>query len=313
MEPDKIVVVIRATRLEENVKRFNTKMQARFFIEKRGQSFQDYEKEDSNYQFARDSLLHAIPREVKFQIIDRSFLPNFVFGPKDVIITLGQDGLVVNTAKYLNGQPIIAINPDPERFDGILLPFLIKDAAIAIDGLIKDRLTSRQITMGKIELNDGQKLYAFNDFFIGAKSHISARYTIKHGNRQERHSSSGVIVSTPAGSTGWLSSLFNMAKGIADFSGNTVSLNSSKMNWDEKRLVYVVREPFQSKWSNTDLVAGKIEGTDTVSIESHMPESGVIFSDGMEQDFLEFNSGSTATIGLADKTTNLVLNEYSRL
>ena len=175
MEIEKIILVIRATRLQESVQRFSSKAQAKFFVQSRGQSFDDYEKEDSNYQFARDQVAHAIPSDIKLQVIDRSFLPNFVFGPKDVVMTLGQDGLVVNTAKYLNGQPIIAVNPDPERFDGILLPFQISTLSQAVNNLLKGSPRIRNITMGKVELNDGQSLFAFNDFFVGAKSHISAR------------------------------------------------------------------------------------------------------------------------------------------
>jgi hypothetical protein len=37
-----------------------------------------------------------------------------------------------------------------------------------------------------------------------------------------------------------------------------------------------------------------------------MPERGVIFSDGIEADFLEFNSGSKATISVAERQGRLV-------
>lgn len=39
-----------------------------------------------------------------------------------------------------------------------------------------------------------------------------------------------------------------------------------------------------------------------------MPTNGVIFSDGIETDFLKFNSGSIATIGIAKETARLVTN-----
>jgi hypothetical protein len=61
MEIEKIILVIRATRLQESVQRFSTKAQAKFFVQSRGLSFDDYEKEDSNYQYARDQVAHAIP------------------------------------------------------------------------------------------------------------------------------------------------------------------------------------------------------------------------------------------------------------
>lgn len=308
MEIDKIVLVTRQTRLEENIKRYNTKSQAKFFIQSRGQSFDDYELEDSNYQKAKDKLIHFFPQDIKLQTIDRTYLSNFVFGPKDLVVVLGQDGLVVNTAKYLNGQFIIAVNPDPERFDGILLPFKLNNVNLIFLNLLNSKFQFKEITMGKVELNDGQTLFAFNDFYVGAKTHISARYTIHYQKKTERQSSSGILISTPAGSTGWFSSVMNMTKGINQFNQLKQNIDYKNLDWKEKKLLFVVREPFQSKWSGSSLVTGEITSLNEIKIESHMPESGVIFSDGMENDFLEFNSGSTAKIKIADKTTKLILN-----
>ena len=265
-----------------------------------------------------------------------------------MILTLGQDGLVVNVAKYLDGQPILAVNPDPERFDGVLLPFHFSEVAGAIRKIEAGQIATRPISMARVDLNDGQKLYAFNDFFLGASTHVSARYSIHHGGVNERHSSSGVIVSTPAGSTGWLSSLYNMAEGVHDFlhprknapkqksapaqkspdggatdpgprakgptkkpggHGPDAGGRERVLSWETRRLLFMVREPFRSKWSQADLVAGEISENEELVIESHMPEGGVIFSDGMIEDFLEFNSGSTARFRLAEKTTNLLVDQ----
>ena len=304
---EKAVVVTRPTRLQESVKRYNTKAQAKFYVEKRGQSFQDYELEEDIYEHSRDHVLKAIPRDLKIQIVDRNLLPNYLFSPKDLIICLGQDGLVVNTAKYLEGQPVIAINPDPDRFDGVLLPFLPDQTEAAVQAVMNGKFQARNLTMARVDMNDGQKLYAFNDLFIGPRSHITARYTIHDGERSERQMSSGILVATPAGSTGWISSLFNQTRGIARFQGDGSPLAGMRLEWEDQKLVYMVREPFASKWSKTEMVAGVIEGTNSISVESHMSESGVIFSDGMESDFIQFNTGSVARIGIAEKSTTLVV------
>ena len=333
MEPSKLVIVTRLTRLEESIRRYNTRQQVKFYIESRGQSFDDYELEYENYQRAREAVVRSIPPDLRFQIVDRSFLPNFLFSPDDLVLTLGQDGLVVNAAKYLEGQPILAVNPDPARFDGVLLPFHSEQVVKAIHSLREDRLQIHNISMARVDLNDGQFLHAFNDFFIGADGHISARYSVHYREQTERHSSSGIIVSTPAGSTGWLSSLYNMASGIQRFvtgkekpsAGRKAAVTKAKdqapathdegpdaphrIAWDERKLVFMVREPFRSKWSQADLVAGELRENESLRLESHMPERGIIFSDGMEADFLEFNSGTTAEISLAKKTTNLLLPE----
>lgn len=307
MSFEKVILVTRPTRLQDTVKRYNTKAQAAFYIERRGQSFADYELEDDTYAKARDSLLNLIPSDLKIQIIDRSFLPNFLFAPNDVVVCLGQDGLVVNTAKYLNGQPVVAVNPDPDRFDGILLPFQVGNAHSAFEALLKGKQQTRKITMARVDLNDGQHLYAFNDLFLGPKSHISARYTIRIGDKSERQMSSGILVSTPAGSTGWFSSLMNQTRGLSRFGGVSANVSAKARKWEDRELTFAVREPFASKWSGVEIVAGLIREKDSLIVESHMAEAGVIFSDGMEQDFLAFNSGATATVRIAEKITELVV------
>src|SRR5687768_17619967 len=109
------------------------------------------------------------------------------------------------------------------------------------------------VTMAEALLNDGQRLLAFNDLFIGPASHSSARYRLTYKGVTENQSSSGIIVSTGAGSTGWLSSVFNMAKSInSTFAHKEIKLEK-RLAWDENHLIYVVREPFLSKVSDITL------------------------------------------------------------
>ena len=311
MDHEKIILVTRKTRLEGLVERFNTLGQAKFYIEHSGGDFTLYEREHTAYVNALSKLRTALQRLTKMQEIERGFLPNFLFAPEDVIVTMGIDGLVVNTAKYLNGQPVVAVNPDPAHIDGILLPFNVQTAIPAVQKVLKGEVRARQISMAEATLNDSQTLLAFNDLFIGAKTHVSARYKIKVQDQEEHHSSSGIIVSTGVGSTGWLSSLFNMANGMFDvFSRDqehATVLPPMKMKWESDQLVFVVREPFVSKTSGAEIVSGLVSPASPLVIESEMAEGGVIFSDGVEADFLPFNSGAIATINLAKKKTNLVV------
>jgi NAD kinase len=121
---EKIVVVTRKTPLEELVDRFNTRKQAKFYIEHVGLDFSQYEREHEVHVEALGVLKKELAEfDRRLQFIDWTYLPNFPFAPDDAVVTLGRDGLVVNTAKYLDGQAIVAVNPDPARNDGILLPF----------------------------------------------------------------------------------------------------------------------------------------------------------------------------------------------
>src|SRR4029077_485164 len=97
---DKLVIVTLKTRLEELIERFNTREQAKFYIEHMGLNFADYDREHETYTAAvrllRRQLEGLLP---KVQFIERGFLPNFIFTPQDLVVTVGRDGLVVNTAK----------------------------------------------------------------------------------------------------------------------------------------------------------------------------------------------------------------------
>jgi NAD kinase len=303
---EKIVLVTRKTRLAELVERFNTREQARFYIEHAGGNFTEYQAEDVAYQRSLEVLRRQLDVGLKVQVLDRSLVPTYLFSNKDVIVTAGQDGLVANTARYVGQQPIVAVNPDPTRFDGVLLPFAPHQVRTVLGGVVEQKAKLREVTLAEIKLDDGQRLLAFNDLFIGAKSHVSARYRLSVGSgKAENQSSSGVLVSTGVGSTGWLSSVFNMAAGVAAFSGGRLG-DRLKLTWEDPHLVYMVREPFISKHSQANLVAGLLEPEVELKLESLMPSGGVIFGDGMETDFLNFNSGAIAHVRAADQRARLV-------
>jgi NAD kinase len=320
---ENVIIVTRNTELDDLVRRFNTKAQAKFYLQQAGQSFDAIEEAHDKHRQTINKVRQAIPNSVKSQTIKRELVPRFMFGDDDLIITVGQDGLVSNTAKYLSGQPILAVNPDPERFDGILLPFTTTTMEQALyltlygpevskDDNNKNKKkynNIKQITLAQASMADGQRLLAFNDFFIGANSHVSARYKIEIGDKAENQSSSGIIVSTGAGSTGWLQSVYAGAKGVVEALGGKVipPPNGGRLDWDSEHLVYSVREPFPSRATQTRIVHGTITKDTPLKITSQMPTNGIIFSDGIEADYLEFNSGAELIIETAANKANLIV------
>ena len=320
---DKIVVITKKTALEELEERLGTRAQARFYLEQEaaragagggGPDFAEYAAADAAYQCALQSLKAAIARypTVRAQFIDRGFLPTFTFGERDLVVCLGPDGLVVNTAKYLSaGQPLFAVNPDPARIEGVLLPFSIAQAAGGLGRALDGRCALRTITMARAELSDGQSLHAVNDLFLGQRTHVSARYRLRFGAEAEDQSSSGIVISTGAGSTGWLRSIVAGACGVVHAFGGEPGLahneDACRFDWDAPFLRFSVREPWASRTTGAGLVHGRIEAGETLEVVSQMPQNGVVFSDGVEEDFLAFNSGSIARIGLSDKTVRLLL------
>jgi NAD kinase len=305
---NKIILIRRKTRLDDLISRFNTISQAKFYIEHLGADFVDYQQEHDAYNHAVQKASDILSRFGRVQIVDRSFLPNFIFGRDDLIVAIGQDGLVANILKYLDRQLLIGVNPDPQRWDGVLLPFKVIDLAMIVPETFKGRRKVKEVTMAKTKLNDGQTLYAVNDFYIGQKTHTSARYLIHYGSRSEPQSSSGIIISTGLGSTGWLRSILTGAVAIVNTGGkHKQQLNQQSLRWDANQLYFSVREPFPSKTSQASLVFGTVSKSKPLKILSQMAENGVVFSDGIENDFLEFNSGVEATVTIAEKKGMLVV------
>ena len=306
---NKIVIVCRRTRLEDLIVRFNTREQARFYIEHSGGDFSDYLAEDREYRDALRKARQTLELLGRVQVLDREFLPNFIFGPDDIVVSVGQDGLVANTLKYLTSQPLIGVNPAPSRWDGVLLPFRVDDLAAVVPEVFAKGRSLKRVTMAEVRLKDGQSLLAVNDLFIGMKTHTSARYLLSKEGITERQSSSGVIISTGMGSTGWLKSVLTGAQavvsGLNGEQGDRRRLEH-RIAWDARTLVFTVREPYPSTNSQASLVFGQVTEDSPLRVQSLMPENGVIFSDGVEQDFLEFNSGAEALVGLAHRQGLLV-------
>jgi NAD kinase len=310
MSTEKIVVVTKKTPLEELVNRLNSRAQAKFYLEQNQVSFAEYELADAQYQRALEAIRRQLPRGVKQQFVDREFLPTYQFGERDLVVTVGPDGLVINTAKYLTAQPILAINPDPARVDGVLIPFSVAEAGAWIERALRGAIKVARVSMAKATLNDGQVLYAVNDLFIGPRTHVSARYRIEFAGRHEQHSSSGMIVSTGAGCSGWLRAIttgaWRVAQHFGELADDPPDLDELALGWESDRLWFSVREPFVSRTSRANIVFGQIEPGQMLTITSHMPDYGVIFSDGIEADYLAFNSGFIARVGLAERKAHLI-------
>jgi hypothetical protein len=297
----RVILVTRRTRLEELVARHNTLAQARFYLEHLGADFGDYLAENEAYARSLRITVEALQAWGRYQLLDRAMLPNFVFGAGDIVVALGQDGLVANTLKYLDGQALIGLNPEPSRWDGLLLPFEPQE----LGALLPDVAAARR-PLKAVTLSDGQTLRAVNDLFIGPRTHTSALYEISHGGVTEFQSSSGLIVSTGMGSTAWMKSVMTGSLAIARTAGMGGAGGYQPMAWDAAQLEFVVREPFPSRTSQAGLVHGHFGAGAPLRIRSRMPDNGVIFSDGIEADFLRFTAGMEVSISIAQQQGRLV-------
>lgn len=294
--PPRAVVVHRATEYEGLLARHATRGQAAFFLSGRGQDIDAVEARHAGMHAALQTVLAALPAAWRRTRVERADLGRFAFEPSDVVIAVGQDGLVANAAKYLDGQPVIGINPSAGTFDGVLAQHPADAAADLLADLDAGRaLDGERRTMVRARLDDGQELLALNEIFVGHCTHQSARYVLRAGSSEERHSSSGVIVATGTGATGWARSINRTRAHHLDLPGP-----------EDDCLAWFVREPFPSVATGTELDGGQCPSGESLLLHSEMDAGGVVFGDGMEADRLDFAWGQRLEVDVATARLHLV-------
>jgi hypothetical protein len=290
----RVVLVTRPTEYALLLRRHATHAQAAFFLQTRGQRIDELFERHQRFEAARAQVVQVLPTKWRRSLVSREDLDRFVFEPRDIVVALGQDGLVANAAKYLRGQTVIGLNPDPGQYDGVLVRHPPTRALELMMEARSERVDVEERTMVEARLDDGQCLLALNEVFVGHRSHQSARYRLRFGELEERHSSSGVIVATGTGATGWARSIHRERR-------DAVRLPEPQ----DTRLVFFVREAFPSIATGTTVTAGTLDRGVRLELTSELNEGGMIFGDGVEDDYLDFRWGMTASIQVAD--TNLRL------
>jgi hypothetical protein len=291
----RLVLVTRETEYDGLLARHATRGQAMAFMRRHAQdagpkdarSLEQLEAQRAHLAALLAEIRAGVPKGWRIAAVRRAELDRFLFAPEDVVVAVGQDGLVANVAKYLSGQPVIGVNADPSRNAGVLVPHTAAAAAAMLPMAAAGTLRTERRTMIKAEMDDGQTLLALNEVFVGHASHQSARYTLNFGGREEAQSSSGLIVASGTGATGW-------ALSISRATGVTVDLSP-----DEPAAMFLVREPWPSRATGTSLVQGRLEGETGLLIVSRMNEGGVVFADGIEGDRLDFAWGRTLQVSVA--------------
>lgn len=305
MAIDRIVLVTKRTRLVQLVEQHLTEGAAEFVLNSHGQSIEEYRAEDSAYREALSMLHKAIPSDVSSTAIERDDLPHFLFRDKDLIIVCGPDGLFVNLAKFVQNQPVITVNPDRSRVTGNVMLTAPSQVRELIEQIRAGKHVVDQLPFLKADIDGKHVVWAINDVFIGRKDQVSARYKLAYDGAEEHHSSSGIIVSTGAGATAWISSIVNMLQGLVRRSVPHRLLDMPGITSEE--LVFVVREPYRSPQTQANIVSGRIHPGTAFAAYSEMASGGCVFSDGMADEAIAWNAGSIVTISIGDRFINRVL------
>jgi hypothetical protein len=289
----RVVLVHRDSELTGLVNQHGTRGQVEFFLRSRGRSLATVQGSHDQLTESLKQVAAAINPAWRRGVVERADLHRFAFESEDLVAVVGPDGLVANVAKYLNGQPVIGIDPEPGRNAGVLVRQRDEGLAALFASLALGQVVTQQRVMVRASLDDGTSMDALNDIYFGDKGHQSARYGLALADgRNEQQASSGLIISTPTGATGWAS-----------------SIGHDRGGWwrpevDSSELAWFVREAWQSPVTGAELTSGIISaGEVELSVKS---DSLVLFGDGLEADRLSAYWGQRVRLGLSPKRLVLV-------
>lgn len=288
MSAPRLVVVHRRTQLEALLAEHATLSATEFFLRTRGQDIAPIVAADEAQRRALDEVTGAAPDDWRRAVVERVELSRFLFEPDDTIVVVGQDGLVANAAKYLSGQTVVGVSPGPPGMLCTARPAEIRPFLL---GALRAEFSPRGMVEARVD--DGQALTALNEIFVGDAGHQSARYRVHIGSRAESQSSSGLIVGTGTGSTGWLASLWQQTR-----PGFVLPAS------DARELAFFVREAWPAAGYGAELVAGLLASDAAVHLRAE--SSLVAFGDGIESDRLRIEWGQEVIIRRAARELRLV-------
>lgn len=294
-QPPRVVVVTRPTEYELLIAQHGTAAQAAFFLATRGRDIAELSDRHAKLVAARQHVMQAIPREWRRGSVARDDLDRFLFEDNDVVVAVGQDGLVANVARYLTGQPVVGVNPDRASYEGVLVTASPEDAPELMRLAASGEADVEERVMVEATLDDGSQVVALNELFVGHRTHQSARYRVRVCGAEVRQISSGLIVATGTGATGWARSI-NLER------ASTIALPGP----GDESLAFFVRECFPASGSESGVTQCSVGAGETLVVWSEMESGGTLFGDGIESDAVPFDWGRRVEIGIGAQRLRLV-------
>lgn len=224
--------------------------------------------------------------KIYYNIAIREKLNINLFKNKGLIIAVGGDGTFLIASHYIFGKTLmIGVNSDPDYKEGFFMSATKDDFRIKLKKILKSKFKIKKLH--RLEAYIGKKKipeFALNEFYVAAAiPYHTAKYYFSINGKRERQKSSGILVSTAAGSNAWMKSA----------GGKILNLNSDKFQ-------YLIREPYSGRTAKKcTLVNGILNKNQKIIIEFEISD-GLILADSTGKEH-RFKAKEKVVIKLSNK------------
>jgi NAD+ kinase len=224
------------------------------------------------------------------EVVERDRAPQRPVRGFDLVVTVGGDGTLLEVSHAVGeGTMLLGVNSAPAFSVGYLTGCRAPTFAPTLEALLSGEL--KPIDVQRLQVRVGKRVIpepVLNDIlFCADNPAVTTRYRLISPDGEEVHRSSGVWVSTPAGSTAALRSA----------GGPTLSLTA-------KQFAFAVREPYAPPGTGLQMTMGVLEPGERLVIECMTPAAS-IYLDGHHRRY-SVPFGENTTFSLTAKPLKLV-------
>ena len=248
-----------------------------------------FKKEMAHFKKAHDEHYSSFKKVEKILKEHKVFYTKCRRGRKidyskfDLIVTVGGDGTFLEAARNIKKQVILGVNSSLRYSVGRLCVADVKKFKVILKKILRGQFKIRNLYRLRLQFDHKKSVDAVNDLLVCHENPAAlSRYSLNVKGVKEEQRSSGLWVSTSAGSSG----------AIQSAGGRVFSLF-------DKKFQYRPRELFSGKNRRYQLKGGTLSPRQSIVVASLMPK-GVIYVDGAHVHF-PFKYGSKVKISLSPR------------
>jgi NAD+ kinase len=212
-----------------------------------------------------------------------------VDGKYRLVVTVGGDGTLLDASHYVGKTPVLGVNSDPSRSVARFSGCAGEGFHRTLSALLRGELRPVRVARLEFSVNGKKgKWRVLNDLLVTTASPAgTSRYILQVGRRAEEQLSSGVWISTAAGST-----------------AASLSAGGKALPVSDRGFQYVVREAYHRKFGPRKLLKGVLPSGAVLGMTSRMKE-GKVFVDGAALS-LPFRMGDRLRVWASKEPLNLI-------